>query len=173
MHLKKHFKLHLISRDIACTSQLDQGSVLRSVLRGCRRCLSGIGLTIGDIHCVELVEYYKCTKNQLDQLIFGTLVVLDELYLVDLSDCQTDAGKAALAAAQHVVQNGAAQHTPLVPTKHSILNAIQILTINVLPFPGISLCEDYWFEINFFLLHRLIFLFIGSMPLSKQMSINY
>ncbi|KAI8543699.1 hypothetical protein RHMOL_Rhmol08G0238900 [Rhododendron molle] len=85
---------------------MEAGSVLHSyvlcsVLCGSRRRLAGIGPTIGDVHCVEIVE-----------LIFCTLVVLDELYAVDVSDRRADAGKAAPTAAQHAAQHVAVQHAP-------------------------------------------------------------
>ncbi|KAI8524943.1 hypothetical protein RHMOL_Rhmol13G0188900 [Rhododendron molle] len=92
---------------------MERGSVLHScvlcsVLCSHYRCLPGIGPTIGDVHYVELVKYYKCTKNQPNQILLSTLVVLDELYAVDVSDRQTDAGKATIM----VAQNTAVQHTP-------------------------------------------------------------
>ncbi|KAI8548384.1 hypothetical protein RHMOL_Rhmol07G0270000 [Rhododendron molle] len=97
----------------------EAGSVLHSyVLCGRRRRLAGIGPTIGDVHCVELVEYYKCTKNQPDKMILDTLVVLDELYAVDVSDHRADAGKTVPAAAQHAAQHVAVQHAPSFPLPH-------------------------------------------------------
>ncbi|KAI8546544.1 hypothetical protein RHMOL_Rhmol07G0126500 [Rhododendron molle] len=98
---------------------MDRGNVLCSfVLHSLRRALAGIariGSTIGDVHRVELVEFFMCTKNQLYQISLSAHEELDELYAVNISDRWTDAGKASSEAVQHAVQHKAAQHTPPVP----------------------------------------------------------
>ncbi|KAI8523309.1 hypothetical protein RHMOL_Rhmol13G0063400 [Rhododendron molle] len=87
----------------------DEGSVLCSfVLHSLWRGFSGIGPTIGDVHPLELVEFYMYTKNQLDQISLNERVELDELYAANVSDRRTDVEKTSPKDAQHAVQHEAA-----------------------------------------------------------------
>ncbi|KAI8545753.1 hypothetical protein RHMOL_Rhmol07G0062500 [Rhododendron molle] len=61
-----------------------------------------------------------------DRANFGVHVELDELYMMNVSEHRTDAGKASPETAQYVVQHETAQHAPL----------IRITRIQIMPIRG-------------------------------------